>query len=241
MRLHDDLQIDIATLFYALMIADGARMQSEEALIQKYLQKLFEIDGKESIQLIEAAEIKFRETTDLIDLCRNINTETKYSERVALLFHCWEIALKDSLLDVVERRYLEIIIKGLRIDESDRRKVQEMVTKKKKFSEGRGNSVEDYEKDPKSWLRMLFLGTENVALTSINKGVMDIEFVSMRSTSTELIILESSIKESSVKVATRLNFPNGSVLIHGTTFYRAASLYFRPTKIVVEDNKQFFM
>jgi uncharacterized tellurite resistance protein B-like protein len=97
-RAYDEVQLAVATLMVEAAHMDSSFDDSERQTITRHLGQRFELDAAAAEGLVEAAEAKAQDNTELYRLSRTIKDSFGHEERVELMQMLWEVAYADGEL-----------------------------------------------------------------------------------------------------------------------------------------------
>lgn len=95
---HDEVQLAVATLMVEAAHMDSSFDDAERETITRHLAQRFELDHDAAERLIQAAEAKAEDNTELYRLSRTIKDSFGHEERVELMQMLWEVAYADGEL-----------------------------------------------------------------------------------------------------------------------------------------------
>ncbi len=115
----DDARIALAALMVRLARTDGDYAQVEITMIDRVLQKRFDLDEAATKALrIEAEELETR-APDTVRFTRAIKDAVPYEERAAVLQALWAIVLADDHRDDEEHGLMRLVSNLLGINDRD--------------------------------------------------------------------------------------------------------------------------
>ena len=100
------IELAASVLLLEIAHADGEYHQSEELLIEKLLEKHFHLDEETSAELLELAHQQRRDSHDLHQFTREINTNFDQPEKEQIMESLWRLVYADGHLDHFEEALL---------------------------------------------------------------------------------------------------------------------------------------
>jgi uncharacterized tellurite resistance protein B-like protein len=99
---YDEVQLAVATLMVEAAHLDSSFDDTERETITRHLGHRFELDASKAEGLVQAAEAKAQDNTELYRLSRTIKDSFGHEERVELMQMLWEVAYADGELHSFE-------------------------------------------------------------------------------------------------------------------------------------------
>ena len=236
MSLSNELRKPLSLLYYFIVSADGLVMREEMSLYERAFAKYFDINKNDATELFKTAKEELLTINSISEITGGIKSLLSYKERIQVLVSLWEISISDGLLDVVEYRYLVMIARALDISVEDQKKIKDVLRKRgKRFSEGQGASVPEYEKHPKSWILNILPAGKKAYISQLIKGRL-LSAPVILSDGSKKIAFTSVIKLKPTSTSLSVSVKGLDIVIYGMSSYRNGTYYLEPEKLVVIEN-----
>ena len=103
----------LAVLFIQLAKADDDYSYNEYELILKILENRYKITRKEAEEILSQADDLEKNTSDTMQITREIKNFVPYEERSDILRDLWEITMSDSKRSNEENNFIRLVTKLL--------------------------------------------------------------------------------------------------------------------------------
>ena len=107
----------LAILFVQLAKIDNDFSTEEHQLIIKILQERYSIDKTEARKMIQEAETVEQETSDTVQITKEIKGIIPYEERLEIIRDLWQIIMVDQERSNEENNFMRLIVKLLGVSD----------------------------------------------------------------------------------------------------------------------------
>lgn len=115
----DDARLALAALMVRLARTDGDYAQVEIAMIDRVLQKRFDLDDTATKALRSEAETLEIQAPDTVRFTRTLKDAVPYEERAGIVQALWAVVLSDGQRDDDEHGFMRLVANLLGVNDRD--------------------------------------------------------------------------------------------------------------------------
>jgi len=113
------LRLATTALLIEMMRMDDHFHEAEQKKLMQRIKSWFELDDRESKELIALASAELKNSTDYFQFTSLINRHFEYAEKLNIIESLWEIAYADNTLDVDEEYLVRKISELIHVSHQD--------------------------------------------------------------------------------------------------------------------------
>ncbi len=118
-ELNMNLPLACSTLIMSIVNADDVVEEDEILMTQEIISDFFDLSPEESLETIKSANELLKESTDIFQFGKLLNSEFDYQQKIDFILGVFEVAYSDNELHHLEQHAIRKIADILHIEHQD--------------------------------------------------------------------------------------------------------------------------